>query len=130
MKHPDDSLRNRLLDQIVPEPGKLARYRKEVQAMLEREERMLRIEKWYSSMMWCMAVAMGVGFSLAAAYGRDQPTRVYFSIGVTLLVLFTTGSVELLKHFIDRARLQVVKDIKGLELRILELEGRLGDRSQ
>jgi hypothetical protein len=130
MKHPDDSLRNRLLDQIVPEPGKLARYRKEVQAMLEREERTLRMEHWYSGMMWCLAVAMGVGFSLAAAYGRDQPMRVYFSIGVTLLVLFTFGGVELLKHFINRARLQVVKEIKGLELRVLELEGRLGERGQ
>jgi hypothetical protein len=130
MKHPDDSLRNRLLDQIVPEPGKLARYRKEVQAMLERDERTLGIEKWYSGMMWCMAVAMGVAFSLVASYGRDQPVRVYFSIGVTLLVLFTFASVELLKRFINRARFQVVKEIKGLELRILELEGRLGERSQ
>jgi hypothetical protein len=38
------------------------------------------------------------------------------------------GAVEILKLFINRARLEVVKDIKGLELRLIEMEGRLQNR--
>src|SRR5947209_2879277 len=125
MSNPEKPLRDRLLSHYVPEPGKLASYRKEVEAMLEREEQRLRREHWYSGLLWGFAVFLGVGFALVAGYGREQPMRVYFSVGITLLILFVGGSTELLKYFINRARLEVQKDVKGLELRILELEGEL-----
>jgi hypothetical protein len=129
MNTPDDSLRNRLLSQYVPEPAKLANYRKEIETMLELEERKLRWQALGSALLWCWAVFLGTGFALAAGYSRELPTKVYFSLGITVMALFFYGSVEMLKFVIDRARLRVVKDIKGLELRLLELEGRLAERS-
>jgi hypothetical protein len=38
------------------------------------------------------------------------------------------GAVELLKHFINRARVETLKELKRLELEILELRGSLRGR--
>jgi hypothetical protein len=128
MSKPNDPLRDRLLSQSTPEPGRLATYRQEVEAMLEREERKLRLQRWYSGAIWIWVVFLTTAFALVAGNARDQPNRVYFSLGVMLLAMSIYGAVELLKFFINRARLEVVKDIKGLELRLLEMEGRLQNR--
>jgi hypothetical protein len=55
---------------------------------------------------------------------------VYFSIGIMMMVLLLGGAVQLVAVFIGRARLEVVKDIKGLELRLLELESLIRDRNR
>jgi hypothetical protein len=130
MSGPDDSMRERLLRQHVPEPEKLANYRKETQAMLEREERRLRFHGRYTAAIWIMLVAMGVMYALVAGWSRDQPTKVYFSIGVMLMMLLFGGAVQLVAGFIGRARLEIAKDIKGLELRVIELESLLRDRNR
>jgi hypothetical protein len=122
MIDPDDSLRERLLGQHVPEPEKLATYRRETQAMLEREERRLRFYGRFTAAIWIMLVLMGTMYALVAGWSDEKPTKVYFSIGVTLMMLLLGGAVQLVAMFISRARLEVVKDIKGLELRLIELE--------
>jgi hypothetical protein len=73
---------------------------------------------------------MGLMFALVAGWSGDQPTKVYFTIGLTLMMLFIGGAVQLVGGFIGRARLEVAKDIKGLELRIMELEALLRERSR
>ena len=130
MSGPDDSLSERLLRQHVPEPEKLANYRKETQAMLEVEERRLRFHGRFTAAIWIMLVVMGTMYALVAGWSRDQPTKVYFSIGVMLMVLFFGGAVQLVAGFIGRARLEVAKDIKGLELRVIEIESLLRDRNR
>jgi hypothetical protein len=130
MSSPDDSLRERLLRQHVPEPEKLATYRKETQAMFEREERRLRFHRRFTAAIWIMLVAMGVMYALVAGWSGDQPTKVYFSIGLTLMMLLIGGAVQLVAGFISRARLELAKDIKGLELRVIEFETLLRDRTR
>jgi len=130
MSNPDDSLRERLLGQYSPDPNKLATHRKETQAMLEREERRQRFYALYYAAIWIMLVVMGVAFAMVAGWSADQPTKVYFTIGLTLMMLFLGGAVQLVGGFIGRARLEVTKDIKGLELRIMELEALLRERSR
>jgi peptidoglycan/LPS O-acetylase OafA/YrhL len=98
--------------------------------MLDREERRQRFHGRYNAAIWIMLVAMGVMYALVAGWSRDQPTKVYFSIGITLMMLMFGGSVQLVAGFIGRARLEVVKDIKGLELRIIELESLLRDQNR
>lgn len=131
MTDPDPGpLRDRLLGQHVPEPEKLATYRLETQAMLEHEERRLRFVSRFNTFSWVLIVAVSVMFALGASWAADQPPRAYFGVGVTLLLLVIGGAVQLLSGFIGRARLEVVKDIKGLELRIMELESLLRERGR
>jgi hypothetical protein len=126
----DDSLRECLLRQHMPDPEKLATYRKETQAMLEREERRLRFHARFTAAMWIFFVAMGVMYALVAGWSADKPTKVYFTIGITLMMLLFGGALQLIAGFIGRARLEVTKDIKGLELRIMELDALVRERSR
>jgi hypothetical protein len=128
MSDPDDSLREQLLRQHVPNSEKLQTYRQETQAMLEREERWVRFYSRFYAAIWIMLVVMGMMFALVAGWAPDKPTKVYFTIGVTLFMLMLGGAVQLVGGFIGRARLEVTKDIKGLELRVLELEALLRGR--
>jgi hypothetical protein len=130
MSNSDDDLRERLLGQHRPDPEKLATYRKETLAMLEREERWVRRYSLFYAAMWIMVVVMGMMFALVAGWSAEQPTKVYFTIGLTLMMLLMGGAVQLVGGFIGRARLEVTKDIKGLELRIMELESLLRERGR
>jgi len=42
-------------------------------------------------------------------------------------VILLYGGIELVKHFINRSRVEVLKELKGLELHLLALEERLRD---
>ena len=126
----DDSLRSVSSGQHMPDPEKLATYRKETQAMFEREERRLRFHARFTAAMWILFVAMGVMYALVAGWSADKPTKVYFTIGITLMMLLFGGALQLIAGFIGRARLEVTKDIKGLELRIMELDALVRERSR
>ncbi|MFO0896885.1 MAG: hypothetical protein U0836_05570 [Pirellulales bacterium] len=121
-----DSLNNplseRLLGQHVPDSQKLARHRQEIEAMFEREERRLTLQNRFTAAMWLLVVAMGTMYALVAGWAAEKPVKVYFSIGVTLLMLLIGGAVQIIAGFVGRARLEVTKDVKGLELRLIEIE--------
>lgn len=124
--HDGGRLRDRLLDQYTPERGTFDEYQKEVRAMLDRNEKNLRRERWVSAMLWLYAVALCTAFALVAGYGREQTGRVYFVLTLMLGTLFVSAAVEMLKYFINRSRVELLKEIKGVELRLAGLEERLG----
>ncbi|HEY2585242.1 MAG TPA: hypothetical protein VGI81_05715 [Tepidisphaeraceae bacterium] len=57
--------------------------------------------------------------------GTHATTTLGVWFGVLACFWFLFGAVELLKHFINRARVDVLREVKGLELRILELQEQL-----
>lgn len=109
--------------------GTFAAYQKDLHAMLERQEKLLRREKWGSMFVWFFVVAMAVAFPMAAAYGKELSPKIYFALGVSLTFYLVWGAVELLKYFISRSKLELLKEIKGVELRLAAMEERLSGRS-
>lgn len=118
------SFRESLLAQQAPDPDRLARYRKEIQMTLEQNERGLRRERRYTIVLWLFLVATCTGFLIVGGARANTPLGVWF--GVLACFWFLFGAVELLKHFINRARVDVLKEVKALELRVLELQEQLG----
>lgn len=90
--------------------------------MFEREERRLTMQNRFTAAMWLLVVAMGTLYALVAGWAAEKPVKVYFSIGVTLLMLLIGGAVQIIAGFVGRARLETTKDVKGLELRLIEIE--------
>lgn len=129
MSTPDD-LRDRLLGQATPDPDRLEAYREGVRSMLERNERGLRRERMFVPLIWGFVVFMVVAFSYLGQSRPERPAGVYFGLGLMLSFLAIWGAVELLKHFINRARVEILKEIKGIEMRLLEIEARLGERTE
>jgi hypothetical protein len=122
-------LRESLLAQQAPDPARLTQYRKEIQMTLEQNERGLRRERRFIIPVWLFLVATCTGFLIIGGTHATTPLGVWF--GVLACFWFLFGSVELLKHFINRARVDVLREVKGLELRVLELQEQLrGARSE
>jgi hypothetical protein len=113
-------LREQLLARGEPSREKLTRYREETQAMLNQLERRLKLEKWGAGAMWMFAVLFMTGALLIVGFwGRTSPELWILAFAFLLLV---SGAVEVVKHFINRSRVEVLKELKGLELQVLELK--------
>jgi hypothetical protein len=126
MDSKSESFRERLLAQFEPDREKLANYRKEVQAMLEKNERTLRWQKWYAGSLWIFVVLMGTCFLTLAGWYSDKPAGIW--LGLFACFLLIGAAVELVKYFINRSRVEVLKEVKALELQLLEIKERLQPR--
>lgn len=129
MKANPNSLREQLLAQHVPQTTKSEDYRKEVQVMLERNEKRLRREKWFVTGFWLLVVTCLTGFLLWMGYanpiGMDPKILSFTSMAASVLVMVSYGAIELLKHFINRSRVEILKEVKGVEMQLLELREQL-----
>jgi hypothetical protein len=120
-------LGERLLAQLGPDRDRLARYRTEVDAMLEKNERTLRRQKWYAGAYWIFVVLLGTAFFVLGGRLGDTPRGVW--LGLFACFLLIAAAVELMKYFINRSRVEVLKEVKGLELRVVELQEQLRPRA-
>ncbi|HEX6984681.1 MAG TPA: hypothetical protein VF170_04860 [Planctomycetaceae bacterium] len=114
----DDELASRLLALGRPDESTLARYRKEVTAMIERERKRLKFEAICAVVLWLFLVALIVPWLMVASNYPLTPPRVWFGFALMFMALY--GAMEMLKLFVNRARLDVLKEIKEAELRLLE----------
>jgi len=127
MQTENDNLRDRLLGQQSPRSDKLADYRKEVQTMLDANEQGLRREKKFTTILWLFIVAMCTGFMIIGGMHPTRTLGVWFGVLACFWLIY--GSVELLKHFINRGRVDVLKELKQLELRVAELQEMMKEKS-
>ena len=128
MEPNDKEFRRVLLEQMSPEPDRLDRYRKEMTQMLDNNERGLRLEKRMTIVLWLFGVTMMTAFLLMSGFYHPTPERSWM-VSLTLMgVTLFYGGLELVKHFINRSRVEVLKEMKQLELRVLELDERLRSR--
>jgi hypothetical protein len=113
-------IREQLLARLSPSQEKLSRYREEVQVMLAQQEKWLRWQAWYAGGIWVMVVVMGTAFLFLGASRGDAPVGFYPVM--TALFLLIGSAVGLGSVCLNRVRLELLKEIKGLELQIRELK--------
>lgn len=123
MESKPESLRERLLAQWEPDRDKLATYRKEVEAMLATNEGTLRLQKWYAGAIWIFVVLMGTTFLLLGSLRGDTPVGAW--LGIFACFLMIGPAVEMVKYFINRSRVEMLKEVKGLEMQLLEIKEQL-----
>src|SRR5262249_4545646 len=105
-----EPLRERLLAQFEPDRDKLANHRREVQAMLEKNEQTLRFQTRQTRSMvigTCFAL-LGTGFMTLAYLLWGEPPAVW--LGFVVCFALICASVELVKYYIIRTRVEVLKD--------------------
>jgi hypothetical protein len=111
------SLREQLLAQIEPARVPYERYQQETEAMLRDLEVRLRREKIGMTAYWLFAVFLTTSFLLLYGYFGGDGRIVAVA---TAFVILIAAAVEVVKHFINRSRVEILREIKSLELRILE----------
>jgi hypothetical protein len=124
MTKEQNPLREQLLAHGEPARDKLVRYQKETQAMLEKLDRRLRIERWGVTALWIYAVLLMTAMLLGVGFWGHTPE---LSMLAGAFVFFVYGGIEIVKHFINRSRVEVLKELKSLQLHVLALEERLGN---
>ena len=123
MEHRSEALRELLLSRL-PQPANLAAYQQEVSSLLAENERKLRRNKWTVVRVWIFVIAVSVPFLWMAGRHFNTSQGNWFLGLVGFWVLF--GTVEIAKYVGHQGRVEVLKELKQIQLQILELHGLLG----
>ena len=133
MEPRDESMRDRLPAQQELRPEKLAQYRREVDALLER----LRRRKWWADavratlttlgavVLFPLAVLFGLMFLCLLAGGTDR-TAAWFPAAAGLACL--AGAVVLVRWYFRRRDDDLLLEVKRLQAQGLEFEEQLRRR--
>jgi hypothetical protein len=125
----NEPLRDRLMAQQEPAPEKLARYRQEVEALLEQ----LRRRRWWIDAVRAVLTTLGavVLFPLTALFGAmflylvggTNPEAAWCPAAAGLACL--AGAAALVRWFFRRREDDLLLEVKRLQAQGLELEEQL-----
>ena len=116
MAQQSNNLRERLLA-TLPQPENLAAYREETAALLARHARALRWDKITARMFASIAIALVVLWG----FGFLRPGAL-----ATSAVFFFMAIMHSVQYEIYDSQIATLKEIKQVQLQILELQASLG----
>ena len=124
MEKQNDSIRERLLAGL-PQPENLAAYREETAALLAKHKKALFWEKMVPTACYAIVAIMVALWLLGLT--PTAAMRPYFW-PLTGFAYFV-GAVQDLRYRIYRSRVHMLKDIKQVQLQVLEIQASLQKRS-
>jgi hypothetical protein len=125
MEPNEEKMQDRLLSRL-PKPANSAGYRMEVAQLLEKNDKAFLREKWGARALWIFCVCLGTTYLWFGGDKLDSPKAAWF--GCLACFWLIIGAVELMKHFINRSRLELLKEVKQIQLQILDLQEALSKR--
>ena len=114
----DESISELLLSRL-PQSANLAAYQKEVTSLLAENEKKLRRNKWTVVRVWIFVVVVSVPFLWMAGTHFNTAEGNWFLGLVGFWVLF--GVIEIAKYEHKQDRVQLLKELKLVQLQILQL---------
>ena len=125
MEKRNDSMRERLLARL-PQPENLAAYREETASLLAKHEKALFWEKIPSTVCYVIAfAAFVVNWFWGQKLGGALNHFFWFWAGLA----YFGGAVIDLRYRIYRSKVDMLKEVKQVQLQILELQASLQKRS-
>ena len=125
MEKQNESMRERLLAHL-PQPENLAAYREETASLLAKHEKALFWEKVPSIVCSVSAIAILIArWFWAHKIGAAMDQSAWFGVG---LLIFAGALIDLW-YRIDRSRVDTLKEVKQVQLQILELQASLQKRN-
>lgn len=123
MEQQNDNLRASLLTRL-PQPANYAAYQEKVAAGIAKNEKRLRRTWWATLALWFYVIAF---FLLMTMYrGESWLATPHGHLAEMVWLFFAIyAAVEVLKLFISRSRVELLKEIKQLQLQVLALQAKL-----
>jgi hypothetical protein len=121
-------LRESLLSQQDVSSQRLDKYRTEVNMLLEQKERSVLLEKRVTSGAWVFLVVLSTAFIVLGGMRNDTLTGIWF--GILACFWLVLGSTFLVRQQLNQRELVLFKELKGLELRVLELRKVVEDQGR
>ncbi len=116
--HNTNDMRQQLLAQL-PQPEDLSKYRDHVAEIIQKDQKRLRVEHVLSMLFWIFCAASATAYLWFGNADSHLPRAPFLAC-----IFFLWGGVELLKHRIHAAQVEVQKDLKQLQLQVLEMQAR------
>jgi len=126
MERQDDSIRELLLSRL-PRPEGLAAYQEQVTSLLEKNEKTLRQKKWTVVRVWIFVVAVSIPGLWMAGTHFNTPQGNWFLVLTLFWVLF--GAIEVAKYGVEQGRVEFLKEVKQLQLQVLQVHALLREDS-
>lgn len=94
--------------------------------MLEQKEKAVALERKVARSMWVYVVALSTAFMVIGGWKNSTIQGPWFGIMACFFLLM--GSVFLLKQLMNQHALETLKELKGLQVQLLELRSRLEEK--
>jgi hypothetical protein len=120
MEKQNDSMRERLLARL-PQPENLASYREETASLLAKHEKALFWEKMPSTLFEVTAAAFLMAFIF---WGKKLNLTTTYIVSVWAFLFFVGVTFDL-RYRIYRSRVDTLKELKQVQLQILEVQATL-----
>jgi hypothetical protein len=122
MEQGNSSLRGRLLAHL-PKPENLAAYREDTESLLKQHERAIFWENFLAQTVCGLAVAVWV--MINSGWGPKVDTNGKILLESLAGLLFFTGMINVLSYRISRSKVDLLKEIKQVQLQVLEVQASL-----
>jgi hypothetical protein len=131
MEQGDSSVRDKLLARL-PQPENLAAYREETESLLAKHEKALSTELWTNRVLALCAIGLFLFANsvwdpnVHPAWGGlklTQTTIMFCDVMAGILFFLTVFSS--LQQFIYRNQISLLKEVKQVQLQVLELQASL-----
>jgi len=73
--------------------------------------------------LWIFSVGLSTAFLTIGAFRFNTPAGIWATIVACFVLIYP--SAELLKHFMNRSRVELLKEVKQLQLQVLEIHALL-----
>jgi hypothetical protein len=121
MEKQNESMRERLLAHL-PQPENLAAYREETASLLAKHEKALF---WENRMPSIVCSVSAIAILIADRFWAQKIDQVvWFGVG---LLIFAAALTDL-RYRIDRSKVDTLKEVKQVQLQILEVQASLQKR--
>jgi len=117
-----EAIRELLLARL-PQPANLAAYQEEVASLMAKNEKKLRQNKWTVRRVWIFVILVSIPCLFVAGRHYNTPAGNWFMGAVYFWVLF--GAIEIAKYDHSQSRVELLKEIKQVQLQVLELHSLL-----
>ena len=121
------SFKDHLLAQQSVPVDRIAKYRAEVDLLLERKRKAVARERTVARWLWAYLVLISTVFLLISGWKQTTFEGLWFGILACFWLLM--GAVFLIKQLLNEQRLETLEQLKGLEVRLLELERLASERA-
>ena len=122
MEQGNSSMRDRLLARL-PQPENFAAYQDETNSLLAKHEKALFWEKWGNRVLSLCVV--GVFMLSDPILGLKLDATRAFALRATAGLLFLWVSLSILKEFVYRSHVVLLKEVKQVQLQVLEVQASL-----
>lgn len=121
MEQGSDGLRERLLARL-PQPENLAAYREETASLLAKHEKAISWDKFLAVAVTWLGLVLWVTVNSSWA---KVDTNGKIVLETFAGVMFFTGGIAGVRYNISRAKVDMLKEVKQVQLQILELASSL-----